>query len=343
MLFQGVIEDCEKDNFTKHTSIAQVIDNAARFVLDENSTAAMTHLSMQRPSNIIDASQFIRLPSSTTWIEYLDPVRRRVWKDEGLALREDPMLDFPIWNGVLICHTRDYPHLYDPEKPNAIFFQSFWQFSKSVIASFKKRRGSVDGISSDLFSTSPCIIILDPDFPLAKNTDQTFDFDSPLTAGYLIRKNIKEREAFERIYSNTRLYISPFASQGCLDHITSASRNRIKALTEDVSQEVMFVLATLLLLNTKNFGERIPTSFERLNKKRIKNGKATLRSYTEIKFRIPKGNLGFGSTAAKTAHWCRGHYKQRKTGLFWWNPHMRGITGGKNTPSPPGGKTYVVR
>ena len=23
-------------------------------------------------------------------------------------------------------------------------------------------------------------------------------------------------------------------------------------------------------------------------------------------------------------HWCRGHFKIRKTGVFWWSPHVRG-------------------
>jgi hypothetical protein len=37
------------------------------------------------------------------------------------------------------------------------------------------------------------------------------------------------------------------------------------------------------------------------------------------------------------AHLVRGHFKVRRTGLFWWSPHVRG------KGEAPVGQTYIVK
>lgn len=85
---------------------------------------------------------------------------------------------------------------------------------------------------------------------------------------------------------------------------------------------------SLRVLNCKNvLTEIIPKPIE-LNKKRKRNGKVEIFSYhilnisTKTKGKYTDGSIH--SLSHNRIHLCRGHFKQRKTGLYWWQPHVRG-------------------
>lgn len=89
-----------------------------------------------------------------------------------------------------------------------------------------------------------------------------------------------------------------------------------------------FVFAFLSALNCSNVTrvESLPPL--KLQKARAKRGKKPLFSYWTLEIHLPKRakeNTTAGEThAAKRLHLCRGHMKKRKTGYFWWQPHVRG-------------------
>jgi len=64
-----------------------------------------------------------------------------------------------------------------------------------------------------------------------------------------------------------------------------------------------------------------------VNNKRTAKGKMPLHDYhiLEIKKEIIQ-NMGAAGTTfeGRRLHWKRGHFKVRKTGIFWWNPHLAG-------------------
>ena len=71
-------------------------------------------------------------------------------------------------------------------------------------------------------------------------------------------------------------------------------------------------------------------SLDKLNIKRLKNNKKPLFSYrivklsTQIRQAFNYGSDSEESESRKRLHWVRGHFKVRKTGVFWWNPHTAG-------------------
>lgn len=68
MLFQTVIRDAKKNALTgKHSHVVQQIINSGRFVLDDNSTKAMSHLSIMKPSRILAAKDYLKLPFDSIW------------------------------------------------------------------------------------------------------------------------------------------------------------------------------------------------------------------------------------------------------------------------------------
>lgn len=90
----------------------------------------------------------------------------------------------------------------------------------------------------------------------------------------------------------------------------------------------------LLLLHCKNIVKKENKPPEKLNKKRIKNGKLPLFSYYTLHI---KDSINSNSKNVlgdhNRIHLCRGHFKHytkenplfgKLTGMYWWQPHVRG-------------------
>jgi len=101
-----------------------------------------------------------------------------------------------------------------------------------------------------------------------------------------------------------------------------------KLARSDWAGEVRYLFAVLGLLNARNVAEAETVSYERLNRSRAKAKKPPLSTHTLLKIRsVHRRSLtgkGSGATAETRAHFVRGHFKTRKTGIFFWRPYMRG-------------------
>lgn len=95
-----------------------------------------------------------------------------------------------------------------------------------------------------------------------------------------------------------------------------------------VAQRYIDVVALIGLINSKKIITVTDSpDVSRLNRKRAKNNRPPLIEYKVIRisdavrtaFRDSK--VGDGSTKL---HWRRGHFKARKTGVFWWSAHTAG-------------------
>jgi len=106
-----------------------------------------------------------------------------------------------------------------------------------------------------------------------------------------------------------------------------------ESFCDDLAGELPFVEAFFLLLNTKNTIIRQDREdLSKLNKARARNKKAPLREFITTRLRISKvmrnrlGAAGLSRDQAR-AHLVRGHFKVRKSGVYWWSPHPRGVKG----------------
>lgn len=102
----------------------------------------------------------------------------------------------------------------------------------------------------------------------------------------------------------------------------------IQMLQSDWGGEIRYLLAVLGLLNARNVMEVEPVDRSQ-NKARARHGKPPLCSHTLLKIRAMHrrsflGTRGKGTSGDIREHFCSGHWKTRKTGIFWWNPHWRG-------------------
>jgi len=104
-----------------------------------------------------------------------------------------------------------------------------------------------------------------------------------------------------------------------------------------VKSIAILIKRSMILLNCKNItAEKIPAP-EALNKKRRKAGKQELFDYHVLNVVVPSKKRGYHESTEPLSHnrvhLCRGHFKEytvehplfgHYTGLFWWQPHVRG-------------------
>jgi len=117
----------------------------------------------------------------------------------------------------------------------------------------------------------------------------------------------------------------------------------------DVVYEGQVMSALLSALNSKNLTAAVidDRDLTKLNKHRTRSGKPLLRNFTVIKLNLSRAMQrkieAAGGEAAYRQHLVRGHYKVRKTGIFWWSPFNRGAAGDDNSPPPVKRHHYELR
>lgn len=138
------------------------------------------------------------------------------------------------------------------------------------------------------------------------------------------------QEKLPRLMNATCVDLADFG-QNCWINATRLGEEKQLALScrEDWAAEIRFFVAMLGLLNARNVTEAQTIDNTEYNRKRAKRGSPPLSSHTVLKIRTAhKSSLGVGRKSDEPseirAHFVRGHFKQRSTGLFWWGPHMRG-------------------
>lgn len=102
----------------------------------------------------------------------------------------------------------------------------------------------------------------------------------------------------------------------------------------DLGAEWRFSVALLTLLNSKNCVEYSEVKeFSKINKIRTKKKQPQLLSHQIVSLSLSKvqknrmKNMGMTTKEEMRAHLVRGHYKLRKSGLYWWSSHIRGSEG----------------
>jgi hypothetical protein len=97
-----------------------------------------------------------------------------------------------------------------------------------------------------------------------------------------------------------------------------------------IALDVPVLLAFLLLLGTRGGLPQSPRSFDRLNRSRLKAGKAPLLEHIDVRAPLlpdycsARGTEHGPGRRSPRLHHVRGHLVRRGTELFWRVPHLRG-------------------
>ena len=104
----------------------------------------------------------------------------------------------------------------------------------------------------------------------------------------------------------------------------------MQAAMLDIEGEPPLLRAAVMLLNSRNLATTQPRPIApRLNKARAKRGAAPLLDYSHVGIRLTRAlsaRAGMAGDAHQPhrLHLVRGHFKIRRSGVFWWAPHPRG-------------------
>ena len=97
--------------------------------------------------------------------------------------------------------------------------------------------------------------------------------------------------------------------------------------TEDWGGEIRYVFAVLGLMNTRNVVQRELVSKAEHNVKRARRGHHPLFDYHLLKVRpgmVTRASGGGPTQHGVRMHFVTGHFKTRRSGVYWWNAHVRG-------------------
>ena len=248
------------------------VATAQRYVLDDNVAAAAEHVTLMDPASIEAAIEFARAPHPVCWFEWAEAPRQRVIAATGDPVK--PRGRMPRRIGVLI----------DSSDTGRGFIATLaWEHGEGLAHVCLARIG------------------YDPDRTVTPERMETLYQETVVasaTPGSFVWR-YRNREASLRAYAQIAARITiddhPLASLALTPLIgdgrpaaVRAAREYLEANRHDAADESLFVIAVLMLMQTRNGVERRPETYERLNRARAKKGQRPYFSHEVVTMRLGK-------------------------------------------------------
>lgn len=274
--------------------VAERLIEAERFSFDIEAKSAIVQIAESRALALVKAIPLCRLPFEKCWLE---------WPGDAAGARRDDSGDDteePRSFGVLLEAQDD----------------SLQRFSISFVWDFKPngKASYLHDIAGNSINIS-CVAFW---------VDWTKEIGQHATT---------DAEASKALEASLLPFVPP-QSRGLLTHLRSNGltgdvERLLAANVDDVRGEICYVIAALCLLNTKNYVSVDPVDLVKQNKARMRRRKAPLLSYSTVRIRLSKQERAaakaFGMTREEMRkHVVRGHFKVRRSGIYWWRPYIRG-------------------
>lgn len=302
------------------------------FVLDEQAIAMAVNVSQQKPSSIIACLPFVKLPAPVMWIEFSNQHLR-----QSMAAMGSPNI-------------RGERHIADVERTGFLL----WEEDGQIIMDHVHRDRLQGGITTVLVSNVR--LAFDPDTSSRRHelvssmshlidkmsdTGEPEEMDDVGITGKIAKRlkevNKNDAEAIAMKQLSWRFGMQPHPDQKAFRSamLKIMSEQKVALMEADQMEDafrlfVNLILPGLILLNCRNAvrTEVVPAP-ERLNKQRSKKGKPPIPEYQFVKMHLtPRKKRIYDrqglSTKSTTGGIVLGHFKVRKTGVFWWDDHYRG-------------------
>lgn len=312
---------------------AKAIAKAERFSVSDDVREACRNVIITRPTTLVAATAYARPPFDRCWFEWdAHPEERRPNNEAQIT---------PLRIGAFITRIA----------PEAWTMWTAWSYSMreaveharqqfgDEVAMIVRDQDPGVGVSGMLLGVDLTQPIGAPSTMFGKDwiplrgieglTDEQLaqhrdDEHNPVR--YVIN-NPHERKALEALDKRMAWKIRDHDSTALSMLRGDAGK---QAMIQDVQEEIAPMLATLILMNSKNCVETTKTEPPpKLNKARLKRGKAPLVSFSTVHINLSRTRQRAGgargmSEAEMAKHKVRGHFKVRRTGVFWWNDYERG-------------------
>jgi hypothetical protein len=302
------------------------VREAVPFVLDQDAVAMACNVALSKPSSILSALPWIRLPFRSIFIEWSSEEARTAMRDLGSPLKKAPS---------------DFVHV---ERVGFLLTQGETPEAPVTIDYIHRDRTGSGGPS--LTDVAPVQLRFVRPTDLPDNLDEI---------AMMFAQSAKDDDATGRVRNHLELMTTDPYEAACDDAIRACiswvphpdmapvarslksfmGDGKVAEIERNQAMEALrhiklVLIPALILLNARNAVtiEDVPAP-EKLNKKRAKEGKAPLLGHRIVRLRLDGArakssiakNGGGESNIRGTL--VRGHFKIRKTGIFWWSPHPR--------------------
>lgn len=312
-----LVDDLQAYAALHHPELAKALPNAVKLVLSPEAAAAAATVASSNPSSILKALPLCRLPYRDIWIEWAHRDRHAVFGansaiDDYRASMGLPA-HVPTRMGVLINGTSDL-------QAGVMTFAWIIRTSGVNVCTM-----SVSYALDGRFLPDPFHLYVEETPESVRDTDLSID--------PALRSNLTNRadlEAVVRINKAFSFVPTPFMMRQWVAASPDMKNHMLQTGMADLYGEPKYIIAILALLNSTSSTQIVDgEDFTRLNKKRIASGKLPLFEHKVLKLHLTKTQTerlrhAGVSPAHYRAHLVRGHFKVRRTGVYWWMPFLRG-------------------
>ena len=273
---------------------------ATRYVLSDELTSLCTALAYSKGASTLACIDLLHVPAERVWLEWTETPWRNELARYGFNCPRGSVR--PGRRGAYIQST--------PQGRRGLM-RTFWSNEQSepdVLCSsmeayfdFDTREGEAPAALDQLNRPSICVT------------------ENPLGKSGILQRCFRFR--YERTWQD---YYA--AAQLTSVQATALSHHALGTIAIDIP----VILAFLLLLVTRPGLPCRPITLERLNRARLRSGKAQLLDQMEVcapllpEYRPSSGGLSKDRRRASRLHHVRGHLVRRGSKIFWRVPHLRG-------------------
>lgn len=317
--------------------IRERVQRAEKFVLDPQASAMAASVALSKPSSILKSLIFTKLPADPMWIEFANEDTRTAMARLGSPNRQTESFKVRMErSGYLLSYDGDdiimeFVHndripqtgrsIADLAPVRGRFVIKDFEFNAALAADLASvLRSDTDPEARDKVKQHLNIITNDPDEAAAAQELRERLHFVPHPDLATVRKNMVRLSGEER----TR-------------EIESNQAMDMRRLWE------MQILPALILLNCRNAvdAEVVPAP-GKLNKQRAKKGRPPIPEHRLVKIHLSPSKKriyaeGGGGGSPMRGGLVIGHFKVRKSGIYWWSPHWRGPVN-----DTPGERTFVL-
>ena len=310
------------------SSFADRIKLAQRFVLSTNFKEAAAQIQRSSPASFIKILPLVRLPYSVTWIER-SGAGSETWKDNKID-RPDAILpdsfgtlvenitedgtvflatsmwrhkvsrDLPSYAGVVVCPISVLMWVGDLGHESMMRSYSYWLNGGAPVDDEEQIKLSVE-----LYEK------------ITTSNESREEFKRKFND-----YNKEEMDCAFDLENRCMSVMGPY-------HYDLVKHTNISDWENDLAAEGGVLLGVLGLINSRNNVEMEKFTFDKLNKKRRRNGASDLLSYSVVKISLSQREKAYAAKHGMTTsevrrHMVRGHFKVKKKGIYWWRPFIRG-------------------
>lgn len=303
---------------TQHLAkLAPEIEAATKYRLDHTAIRACRQVFVAKPTSLLSAMRFCRSPFPKIWVEW--PFRAGQEAGHYTAPAKGPLIS-PKSTAMLLDLD---------EAGQAGLISLLWDDQEQAGVRMSPLAVSVDWSKDN-----------SPEFSIEEIRREMRDHPDRFDPSRLRYIDDDEQLLAMNAYSiHYQLCINP-ALRGTATgaKMKCITEEQVEILLQDWTGELGFIQAFLILLNSKNCVDVEEVEVGRLNRARSKRGKRPVQEHRTVKLQLDKrrqarmARRGL-SRSEMEEQLVSGHYKVRKTGVFWWGWHRR-YAGDGEAPTP---------